>query len=765
LFAHSDSWWWLGKLRARQSLVTGRNLSLPEIDSSVLLPDPGAAIHGAPANCDDIFKDLHAGQFDLLGLTGLSFGAAIDWHLDPVSAKRSPLIGWKRLDNLDPTQTGDRKIVWELNRHQHLLQLAQCFRSTRDPKYALLVREHIRSWIAANPVDTGINWASSLELAFRSISWVWALALTREWAGWTEPDLKSLVRSIHDQASHIERHLSYYSSPNTHLTGEALGLYYVGTCLPALRRAARWRALGRRILLDELDRHVRPDGVYFEQSSWYHRYTADFYTHFVLLAQRSGDKLPPVVLDRLQALMEHLMWITRPDGTSPYVGDDDGGKLVKLEARPPDDWRAVLSNGAVLFKRPDFKHVAGRFADETLWLFGEDARVQFDALPAAPPAALSRAFPDGGYFVMRDGWQRDSRYLLVDCGPHGFSNGGHAHADALSIELSALGQNFLTDPGTFVYTADLAQRNLFRSTAMHNTLTLESQGSSEPAGPFQWRSQARSSLACWHDHPGFTYLRGSHDGYRRLPSPATHERSIFFVNRDYWVMLDRVLGEGRWAVELNFHAAPGVKAELIDAGRALRLRGAGASLLMHSSLAAGSWSLQEGWVSRCYGARDTAPWAKFEFPATSNEAVLTVLRPFGDSAPAPAIQSVAVDSGCAMTIESPGQHDMLAWSVARSSDLGLVDNDFEWVAMRRSAASGALQQLILLHGAQIRTPEFEVDFGRMVKYAVFHFDGSQMRISVDSPVTPVRMTAPAGLQPVLTVADQTPDDCCAHVRR
>jgi hypothetical protein len=366
---------------------------------------------------------------------------------------------------------------------------------------------------------------------------------------------------------------------------------------------------------------------------------------------------------------------------------------------------------------------------------------------------------------MRDGWQRDSRYLLADCGPHGFRNGGHAHADALSIEVSALGQNFLTDPGTFVYTADLAQRNLFRSTAMHNTLTLEGQGSSEPAGPFQWRSQARSSLACWHDHPGFSYLRGSHDGYRRLPSPATHERSIFFVHRDYWVLLDRVLGEGRWSGQLHFHAAPGVAAERADSGRTLRLRGADASLMLHSGLDTGSWSLRDGWVSRCYGARQSAPWATLEFPAVSNQAVLTVLRPFDNTAAVPAVQSVAVAAGAAIAISSAAQRDVVAWSVPQSPELGLVQNDFEWVAIRRASDSGSLQQVVLLHGTQIETPEFEVHFGRMVKYAVFHFDGSQMRISVDSPVTPVRMTAPAGLQPVLAVAAPASFDCCAHVRR
>ncbi len=42
-----------------------------------------------------------AGRFDLLGYRDLSFGDPVDWHLDPVSGRRAPLVHWSRLDPLD----------------------------------------------------------------------------------------------------------------------------------------------------------------------------------------------------------------------------------------------------------------------------------------------------------------------------------------------------------------------------------------------------------------------------------------------------------------------------------------------------------------------------------------------------------------------------------------------------------------------------------------------------------------------------------------
>ena len=52
-------------------------------------------------------------------------------------------------------------------------------------------------------------------------------------------------------------------------------------------RAAHWKDDGWKILLHEAGRQVRPDGVYFEQSLYYHVYALDFFLHARLLAARN----------------------------------------------------------------------------------------------------------------------------------------------------------------------------------------------------------------------------------------------------------------------------------------------------------------------------------------------------------------------------------------------------------------------------------------------------------------------------------------------
>src|SRR4029077_4233897 len=126
-----------------------------------------------------------------------------------------------------------------------------------------------------------INWASMLELGFRSLSWLWALAFFADDVHAGQPDgspwIVDLLLALDRQLTQVERNLSYYFSPNTHLLGEALALYVAGRSLPELAASPRREAVGRRILVAEIGRQIAADGGHCERSAHYHRYTLDFY--------------------------------------------------------------------------------------------------------------------------------------------------------------------------------------------------------------------------------------------------------------------------------------------------------------------------------------------------------------------------------------------------------------------------------------------------------------------------------------------------------
>ena len=485
-----------------------------------------------------------AGKYDLLGYRAVAAGSPPDWHLDAVHARRAPLLFWDAVPYLDPA-CGDHKVTWEINRHQHFLVLGRAFVLTGDPRYYRTFVVHLQDWLRHNPPLQGINWSSMLELAFRSLSWTWALHVFAPAATIDdEPWVVDLLLALDRQLAHVEQNLSRYFSPNTHLTGEALGLYAAGRVFPELASAGRFEQVGRTILLEEGERQVLPDGGHAERSAHYHRYSTDFYLLAFSIARLTADPAASRLgeVARRQAIF--LRAIANDRGHLPLIGDDDGGQLFPICGRPASDAADSLATAAVLLD--DTTLATAVIPEETIWMCGS---TQFVPPSIEPRPQASTPFPQSGYYVTRDG---DGNHLVFDCGPHGFLNGGHAHADALAIAASVHGEPLLVDTGTGTYTMDPELRDLFRSTAMHNTVVVEGRSQSHPRGPFHWATRTDARCRAWQRGAHADYVEGEHEGY----SPARHVRCVFAIHGVGWIVIDHVVGglrplsaEGMWHID------------------------------------------------------------------------------------------------------------------------------------------------------------------------------------------------------------------------
>ena len=606
-----------------------------------------------------------AKRFDLLGYRGLSFGDPIDWHLDPVAKRRAPRRHWTLLDPLDVAAVGDSKVVWELSRHQWLVGLGQAYRLTGDERYARVFADTIWDWLRANPPGMGINWASSLEVAFRLISWCWALALFPGSAALTADLRATLVAGIAAHAARVERYLSYYFSPNTHLTGEALGLFYAGTIFPGMPGADRWGRLATDILIREAERQILPDGVYMEQATCYQRYTAETYLHFVILAARNDIRVPEPVSRRLELLLDSLLALRRPDGSLPQVGDADGGWLLPLEPRAPNDARGVFALAAVAMKRGDYAWASDGLTPEIPWLLGMDGTRLFGQLDSAPPTrSPSRVLPAGGYAVMRSDWGRGADQIVFDVGPLGCRvSGGHGHADLLSIQASFRGEPYLVDPGTFRYTDDDGWRTHYRSTAAHSTIEIDQVGQAVPRGPFSWVSRPAAGLIRWTSTATLDTAVAEHRAYLRLPDPVVHRRMVVLRKGHYAVVVDDLEGAAEHRVALRFQFAP-MSVTLDPSGWVRAGRGTERGLLVHAfstgplkaAVHEGETDPKEGWISPAYGRQEAAPVLVYSVTAVFPMRVITLLLPTDTfSAPPPLVSPLIADGKLTGLVRDDGR--------------------------------------------------------------------------------------------------------------
>jgi hypothetical protein len=538
-------------------------------------------------------------------------GGRIHWRKDLVHGVESGLDHWSRIPHLDFSKVGDSKIVWEPNRHQHLVTLALAYRLTGNERYAEECFAQCEDWQRENPYLRGINWASSLEVAFRAWSWMWMIHLLLGSRAMTGKRLGEVIRALGFHADFVAANLSTYYSPNTHLLGEGFALFVIGLLFPELRHSETHREKGREILLEEITRQVREDGSHAEQSASYHRYATDFFLCAAILADRNRCAFPSSYRAALENMVEFMMHTAWPNGSHPMIGDADGGRLLPFAARDPNDYRGTLSTAAVYFEREDFRERAGQLSEESLWLLGPDAVSRFQGLTPKPPAETSRAFPQSGFVVMRNDWQGDSNMVAFDAGPQGMGSCGHGHADALSVVCSAQGTHWLVDPGTFVYTASHEWRDYFRSTHAHNTVVVDGQQQAQPGDTFKWLNLCPARLEDWAKLPNLDYASGTHEGYKRLVQPVVHRRRVVFVKPDRWFLLDDLSGAGTHSLEFFFHFPPDVQLHVDehlcwatkDGNRFLMMSDPRVSL----DTTRGEEGQLQGWYSRDYGHREPAP--------------------------------------------------------------------------------------------------------------------------------------------------------------
>ena len=544
-------------------------------------------------------------RFDLLGYEGLDYGPQIDWHRDAVHGKRAPMKPWFKIDFLDFDQVGDHKVIWELNRHQHLVTLAKAWCLTSDRRYVAELRSQWYSWQGANPYPIGINWASSLEIAFRSLSWLWMLALLPGQP--VDPDFRrDVIRALAIHGRHIERNLSTYFSPNTHLVGEAVALFFMGIMCPEIAVAERWRKNGWRILLEEAQRQVRADGVYFEQSLYYHVYALDFFLHARILADRNGIDVP-ADFDLILNKMLDIVSAASQAGLAEGFGDDDGGRVFNPRRNRSEHMTDPLALGAILFRREDLRS-ATSLTEESIWLFGKEGVSYFNSFADNPRTISPASFKASGIYVMASN-KKDPVQMIIDAGPQGTGRGGHGHADALSVSVAIAGQRWLVDSGAYCYTCD--ERDRFRGTGDHNTLRVDGLDQAIPDGPFAWKSIPDVHCDQWITGKTFTLFGGNQTGYARLPDPVLHRRCIFYLHDEFWLIRDIVEGRREHQLEINWHfdsevaiekAAHGFMARKNDASA---LAGGGLALLPVEGT---GWAhtIESDSLSPAYGRKDPA---------------------------------------------------------------------------------------------------------------------------------------------------------------
>jgi heparan-sulfate lyase len=510
------------------------------------------------------------------------------------SADYGPEINWE----WDPR--GDIEWVAAMYRFFWAGPLAQAYHRTRDEQYARAFVELTSDWIAKHPLQNrsrahpvyaywrGFAWLD-IQTGRRATSLCSVFPILVHSRSFTPDFLGVFLASLYDHQVKTER--LPMNQVHNKAVFEQRGFINVASMFPEFRESRKWAELAMQRTRQTFLEQVTEDGVQREWSYGYHESVLRDAEEIMEQAAAAGVAIPEDYRQRVGKMYEYIFWMATPDLGAPMFGDASR-PLAGSGDRSQGQLYSVLMRGTQRLGDP--KHAAL-------------ARLDRQALPAGK----SRAFAQAGMYALRNDWGPDQIYLGLHCSPPAISS--HDQPDNGTFELSAYGRWLMPDTGFYTYGHDREARAWHRQTRVHQTLTLDGKDSTVAGRHLLWKSE-----------PTFDALTVENGSYDNL----VHRRSVWFVDRKFFALLDEAVGKADGELDLHFQFAPG-EVRLNQSEKWARTEFDDANVLVWTDPAAPvSLSLDEGWFAWRYGSRVERKAIRYRLERRAPAAMLTLLVPF-----------------------------------------------------------------------------------------------------------------------------------------
>ena len=519
-------------------------------------------------------------------------------------------------EEFDWYQNPSKDLEWLILLHKfyYFKELACAYDFTQDERYAVKWVNLTESWIQRVEED----FVNSQVVGRRLQQWILSYRYFIE--KWRSPSVSAgflarFLSSINSQTRYLCNHLT---PEGNHRTLELYAIFLVAVTFPELRLASRYLEFSKEKLLENMRRDLLPDGVHRELSTDYHHTVLKNYLRFRQLAQLNEIPLPEDCDNLLRKALEFSCYAHKPDGFIPAINDGDCNSYLPL-----------LKKSLAVFPDSQVQYIVSK---------GEEG---------SPTKQRSRVFEHSGYCILRSGWTDrpfdKALYFFFDCAPLGF--GSHGHYDALNFELAAYGHSLIVDPGRYTYSEasddNINWRYYFKGTAAHNTVMVDGldQTAYQCEQPLEPEPDTR--LNFFISTPYCDLFQGQSQSRRYS---VLHERTVFFLPPEYWIITDRLLAQDEHQYDLYFHLSERAQDRTVLSNESHFLISSPNLLIAQPACEQTRISIEQGFVSPEYGVKHPAPIVRFSKTAQGDTAFQTVLYPYENEAPAMQVDRLPVSS-------------------------------------------------------------------------------------------------------------------------
>jgi len=341
---------------------------------------------------------------------------------------------------------------------------------------------YIKKWINENPAPIGNGW-EPYPTSLRICNWV------KAFSSGLDVDV-SILNSLAQQSDYLSQDLERHLLGN-HLFVNAKALIFSGLYLDGVA-ADKWLSVGLEIYSKELEEQVLPDGGNFELTPMYHVIMIIDLLDLINIFNRYSNKVDSSIIGKTKStVLKMLGWLAvmiHDDGEISFFNDSCFGIAPKV----PCVFEYANKLGIITSNIPE------------------------------PDQLLLYNLKNSGYVSVKS----VDYSLIADLSPIGPSYiPGHAHADALSFELSLAGQRVFVNSGISEYGLS-DERLRQRKTAAHNTVSVNDMDSSQVWSGF--RVAKRSDIGnrvVGSVVDNSVSFRAEHNGFKKQGINCFHQRA------------------------------------------------------------------------------------------------------------------------------------------------------------------------------------------------------------------------------------------------
>lgn len=441
---------------------------------------------------------------------------------------------WTQIESYDPRK-GDIKYVWERARFSYILDIMRYDAATKGD-HSAFVFDEIMDFIKHNPLNTGPNYVCSQEISIRILNWLFLLNFYKRSTNLTEENFSLIIRSIYGQLKHVYSNINFscIAVRNNHAITECSMLYIAGLLFPEFPESSKWKKIGLKRLIKEVNYQIYPDGTHLQYSTNYHRVVLQTLTYVLALMSINKEPIPEVICERYCKSIEFLFRCQdSKTGWLPNYGANDGALFFPLSDCDYRDYRPQLDAAYYLATG---KNLYSEAFEERKWFCTNNKPIsnQFDL---KPQDGFFR-FDDGGIYLIHD----KGTLTFFKC--TSYSKNRPSQADDLHLDIWVEGKNILNDAGSYQYNTSPENILFFQGTESHNTVMLDDQ-SQMKKGPrfiwFDWTPEAEIKL---EEQDGQWVLTGKILAFQSLGKLIHHERTVRKTKgNNIWKVTDTIINK------------------------------------------------------------------------------------------------------------------------------------------------------------------------------------------------------------------------------